>query len=59
MKQAIHHLRTSDPVLSAIIERVGAYGIQFRRPDFETGSARRLGIAQPPAAEMLAQRQPE
>jgi DNA-3-methyladenine glycosylase II len=36
MKQAIHHLRTSDPVLSAIIQRVGDYGIQFRPPDFET-----------------------
>jgi DNA-3-methyladenine glycosylase II len=36
MKQAIHHLRTSDPVLSAIIERVGDYGIQFRPPEFET-----------------------
>jgi len=36
MKQAIHHLRTSDPVLSDIIERVGDYGIQFRNPDFET-----------------------
>jgi DNA-3-methyladenine glycosylase II len=36
MKQAIHHLRTNDPVLSAIIERVGDYGIQFRSPDFET-----------------------
>ena len=36
MKQAIHHLRTNDPVLSAIIERVGDYGIQFRPPDFET-----------------------
>jgi DNA-3-methyladenine glycosylase II len=36
MKQAIHHLRASDPVLSAIIERVGDYGIQFRAPDFET-----------------------
>jgi DNA-3-methyladenine glycosylase II len=36
MKQAIHHLRTNDPVLSAIIERVGDYGIQFRQPDFET-----------------------
>ena len=35
MKQAIHHLRTSDPVLSAIIQRVGD-GIQFRPPDFET-----------------------
>jgi DNA-3-methyladenine glycosylase II len=36
MKQAINHLRTSDPVLSAIIQQVGDYGIQFRPPDFET-----------------------
>ena len=36
MKQAIHHLRTNDPVLSAIIEQVGEYGIQFRPADFET-----------------------
>src|ERR1019366_4338729 len=36
MKQAIQHLRTSDPVLSAIIQQVGDYGIQFRPPDFET-----------------------
>ena len=36
MKEAIHHLRRSDPVLSAIIERVGAYEIQFREPNFET-----------------------
>lgn len=36
MKQAIQHLSTSDPVLSAIIQRVGDYGIQFREPDFET-----------------------
>jgi DNA-3-methyladenine glycosylase II len=36
MKQAIHHLRTSDPVLSAIIEQVGDYGIRFSPPDFET-----------------------
>jgi DNA-3-methyladenine glycosylase II len=36
MKRAINHLRTSDPVLSAIIQQVGDYGIQFRRPDFET-----------------------
>ena len=35
MKRAIQHLR-KDPVLSAIIERVGAYGIEFREPDFET-----------------------
>src|ERR1039458_190037 len=36
MKQAIHHPPTSDPVLSAIIEQVGDYGIRFRPPDFET-----------------------
>jgi DNA-3-methyladenine glycosylase II len=36
MKQAIHHLRTNDPVLSDIIQRVGDYGIRFRQPDFET-----------------------
>ncbi len=36
MKHAVQHLRKNDPVLSAIIERVGAYGIQFREPDFET-----------------------
>ena len=36
MKQAIQHLSTSDPVLSAIIQRVGDYGIRFREPDFET-----------------------
>jgi DNA-3-methyladenine glycosylase II len=36
MKHAVRHLRKSDPVLSAIIERVGAYGIQFREPDFGT-----------------------
>ncbi|MCU1239104.1 MAG: DNA-3-methyladenine glycosylase [Candidatus Solibacter sp.] len=36
MKHAVQHLRKSDPVLSAIIERVGAYGIQFRDPGFDT-----------------------
>jgi DNA-3-methyladenine glycosylase II len=36
MKLAIRHLRTSDPVLRSIIERVGNYGIEFRQPDFET-----------------------
>jgi DNA-3-methyladenine glycosylase II len=36
MKEAIHHLRRSDPILSAIIDQVGEYGIQFREPDFET-----------------------
>jgi DNA-3-methyladenine glycosylase II len=36
MKQAIHHLRRSDPILAAIIDRVGDYGIEFRDPDFST-----------------------
>jgi DNA-3-methyladenine glycosylase II len=36
MIAAIHHLRRSDPVLSAIIERVGACRIQFREPNFES-----------------------
>lgn len=36
MQHAIDHLKRSDPVLSAIIDRVGDYGIQFREPDFET-----------------------
>jgi DNA-3-methyladenine glycosylase II len=36
MDHALQHLRKNDPVLSAIIERVGAYGIQFREPGFDT-----------------------
>jgi DNA-3-methyladenine glycosylase II len=36
MMEAIQHLRRSDPVLAAIIERVGDYAIQFREPGFET-----------------------
>jgi DNA-3-methyladenine glycosylase II len=36
MQEAIDHLRRADPVLSAIIDRVGEYRIQFREPDFET-----------------------
>ncbi|MGB7718271.1 MAG: DNA-3-methyladenine glycosylase [Bryobacteraceae bacterium] len=36
MKEAIQHLKRSDPVLSGIIDRVGDYGIEFRDPDFET-----------------------
>jgi len=36
MKNAILHLKRSDPVLAAIIGRVGEYGIRFREPDFET-----------------------
>src|ERR1041384_1529556 len=36
MKEAIQHLRQSDPILSEIFDRVGEYAIQFRDPDFET-----------------------
>jgi DNA-3-methyladenine glycosylase II len=36
MKEAILHLKQSDPILSEIIDRVGDYSIQFREPDFET-----------------------
>jgi len=36
MRDAIHHLRTNDPVLAAIIDRVGEYQIRFREPNFDT-----------------------
>jgi DNA-3-methyladenine glycosylase II len=36
MKKAIAHLRKADPVLGAIIDRVGGYGIQYREPIFQT-----------------------
>jgi DNA-3-methyladenine glycosylase II len=36
MKEAIQHLRGSDPILSEIIDRVGEYRIEFRVPEFET-----------------------
>lgn len=36
MKQAISHLKRADPVLAAIIERVGPYSIQYREPTFQT-----------------------
>jgi DNA-3-methyladenine glycosylase II len=36
MKEAIEHLKRADPVLSEIIDRVGDYRIEFRKPDFET-----------------------
>jgi DNA-3-methyladenine glycosylase II len=36
MKEAIQHLKQSDPVLSGIIDRVGDYDIEFREPNFET-----------------------
>src|SRR5438105_1403195 len=34
MRKAITHLRSSDPVLAAIIERVGPYRMQYRDPTF-------------------------
>lgn len=36
MRKAILHLKKSDPVMRAIIERVGAYKIEHREPSFET-----------------------
>jgi DNA-3-methyladenine glycosylase II len=36
VKQAIHHLRTNDPVLGSLIERVGSYNIEFSEPNFES-----------------------
>jgi DNA-3-methyladenine glycosylase II len=36
MRRAISHLTQADPVLRAIIERVGPCRIQFAEPDFET-----------------------
>ncbi len=36
MKEAIHHLRHSDPILAEIIQRVGDYRIEFREPGLET-----------------------
>jgi DNA-3-methyladenine glycosylase II len=36
MKKAINHLKKSDVVLAAIIERAGAYKIRYREPGFET-----------------------
>jgi DNA-3-methyladenine glycosylase II len=36
MKRAIQHLKKTDPVLGAIIDRVGAYKIEYREPVFQT-----------------------
>ena len=36
MRKAILHLKKSDPVMRAIIERVGAYKIEHREPGFGT-----------------------
>ena len=36
MKKALNHLKKADPVLGAIIERVGPYTMQYREPGFPT-----------------------
>lgn len=36
MRRAIRHLKTNDPVLAAIIERVGKLELAFRDPTFES-----------------------
>ena len=36
MRSAIQHLKKSDPVIAASIERVGQYAVQYREPSFET-----------------------
>jgi len=35
MKQAIQHLRRGDPIMASIIDRVGAYAMQYRPAEFE------------------------
>jgi DNA-3-methyladenine glycosylase II len=36
MRSALKHLKKLDPVMAAIIQRVGPCGIQYREPSFET-----------------------
>jgi DNA-3-methyladenine glycosylase II len=36
MDTAIRHLKANDPVLGALIQRVGRYSIELREPSFET-----------------------
>ena len=35
-EKALNHLKKADPVLGAIIERVGPYKIEYREPVFQT-----------------------
>jgi DNA-3-methyladenine glycosylase II len=41
MRKAVEHLKTADPVLAQIIERVGPFKMQYREPTFE-GLARSI-----------------
>jgi DNA-3-methyladenine glycosylase II len=36
MRPALQHLKKSDPVLAAIIQKVGPFTMQYREPTFET-----------------------
>src|ERR1700692_2961984 len=36
MRKAIHHLKKSDPVLRAIIEKVGPFRMEFDEPQFHS-----------------------
>ena len=36
MRKALTHLRSADPVMKSIIEKVGPYKIVYREPDFTT-----------------------
>ena len=36
MRKAIHHLKKSDPVMRAIIERIGSCRMQFGPPEFHS-----------------------
>jgi DNA-3-methyladenine glycosylase II len=36
MRKALNHLKKSDPVIAGIIQRVGAYAIEYREPVFQT-----------------------
>jgi len=36
MRKAILHLKKADPVLCSLIDRVGAYRMEYREPTFET-----------------------
>ena len=36
MKKAIQHLKTADPVMGTIIERIGPYKMQYRDPSFHS-----------------------
>lgn len=36
VRSALQHLKKSDPVMAAIIRRVGPFALQYREPSFET-----------------------